>query len=55
MYQIQYQNWWMWIDHMAIPEDSNQVAFYLQQAKNDHPDKRVRCVDSDGRLIDMIS
>ena len=55
MYRIQYQSWFMWVDHMSIPDDMHQVAYYLEQAKQDFPDKRVRCVDEDGRLIDMIS
>ncbi len=55
MFRIQYQSWFMWLDYMAIPDDMSQVAYFLEQAKQANPDSRVRCVDSDGRLIDMIS
>jgi hypothetical protein len=55
MYKIQIQEWFMWIDHMMIPPVDNNVAYYLNMAKQNYPDKRVRCVDDSGRLIDMVS
>ena len=55
MYKIQFEEWFMWIDHILIPPDPNSVPYYLQQVKQSHPTRRVRCVDEEGRVIDMIS
>lgn len=55
MYEIQYLSWYNWITIMYVPEDGSMVAYYLEQAKAAHPENRVRCVDSDGRLIDSLN
>lgn len=54
MYRIQIQEWFTWIDVMTVHADDNMVAYHMNQIKDSNPDKRVRCVDQSGRLIDLL-
>lgn len=55
MYRIQTEGFFTWVDYKSIPENEHDILYYLKEAKEANPNKRVRCVDSSGRLLDIIN
>lgn len=53
---IQFQEGGMWRNCMTLTEgaSSQRILMDMQAAKNMYTDKRIRAVDHDGRLIDML-
>jgi hypothetical protein len=54
---IQYQDSTSWHDlnHMPETASSQQIMIEMKNIKMSKPNNRVRAVDQDGRLIDMLS
>jgi len=55
--EIQFQTGsgeWITSMYMQPPVNDIELSIALKNAKNQHPSSRVRAIDSDGRLIDLI-
>jgi len=51
---IQIQNTGVWQTITSCLNDSQIILMEMQNVKNIYPDLRVRAVDKNGRLIDML-
>jgi hypothetical protein len=52
--EIQIQDTGTWKTVHVTQNQSQQVLISMKSIQSRYPDKRVRAVDSDGRLIDLI-
>jgi hypothetical protein len=52
--QIQIQDSGMWRTVHITENQSQQVLINMRSIQARYPDKRVRAIDSDGRLIDLL-
>lgn len=54
-YQI--EDGFSWVDIGGAEEGTSTFAiqFEMRNLKNRYPNRRVRCVDHDGRLLDLMS
>jgi len=54
-YQI--EDGWAWLNIGSAEEGTSTSAMLIEMRnlKNRYPDRRVRCVDWDGRLLDMMA
>jgi hypothetical protein len=43
-----------WRTFMVTVNNSQQILQRMKELKSNHPDKRVRAIDQNGRLIDML-
>lgn len=53
MIRIQVLNSIVWNTQTVI-EDMDSLPSYMDHVKQSYPDRRVRAVDEDGRILDMI-
>lgn len=51
---VQVQNTGVWQNVTSCLNDSQIILCEMKNVKNIYPDLRVRTVDKDGRLIDML-
>lgn len=51
---VQVQNTGVWQNVTSCLNDSQLILCEMKNVKNIYPDLRVRTVDKDGRLIDML-
>jgi hypothetical protein len=52
---IQYQDiTGSWYTVMSVENQDNRVIAGMHTVKNQHPDSRVRAVDENGRVIDIL-
>ena len=53
---IQRQNNGMWVNVTTLPaQDSQKLLIEMRTVKRSYPNERVRAVDKDGRLIDILT
>lgn len=53
--QIQFQDLTgNWMTVRITQNNSQMIIMAMREVKNTYPDKRVRAVDMDGRLIDIL-
>lgn len=52
--KIQLQDGGLWRDMIYLDNNSQRILLEMKSLKSRYPDKRVRTVDSNERLIDMI-
>ena len=43
-----------WRTYLITINNSQMIHLRMKELKNQHPDRRVRALDSNGRLVDMI-
>ena len=53
-YQIEDARTWLDIGSAEEGASTSAMLTELRNLKNRYPDRRVRCVDPDGRLLDMM-
>ncbi len=54
--RIQRQNNGNWLDVTSLPaEDTQKLLIEMRSVKRSYPAERVRAVDMDGRLIDILT
>ena len=44
----------VWVTISRVVNNLQRIEFEMQSVKSRYPDTRVRAVDNDGRLIDLI-
>jgi predicted secreted protein len=44
-----------WRTYMITQNNSQMILMRMKELKNNHPDKRVRAIDSTGRMVDMLA
>jgi hypothetical protein len=53
---IQYQNRvGVWIEVSRVPNQSQMVIMGMHQVESLYPGRRVRAVDMDGRVVDILT
>lgn len=52
MIRIQILDTFVWLTVLTI--DNNNVHFYMNQTKDMYPNKRVRAIDEDDRVVDIL-
>ena len=52
--EIQIQDTGMWRTVHVTQNESQQILTNMKSIAVRYPDKRVRAIDSDGRLIDLV-
>ena len=52
MIRIQILDTFVWLTVLTV--DDNNLPFYMQQTKDVYPHKRVRAIDENGRVVDIL-
>lgn len=52
MIRIQFLDTFVWLTVMNV--DNNNLQFYMNQVKEMYPNKRVRAVDENDRVVDIM-
>ena len=54
---IQFQDFGSWrnLTTMTGNENSQRILLEMQNAKKIYPNKRIRAIDNDGRIVDILT
>ena len=51
---VQVDNGGLWQTCRSCLNDSQYIKMEMENLKRIYPDRRIRCVDKEGRLIDLL-